>query len=246
LGGGAVLKVDHVWVRRGAGFALRNISLSLFPGKTLAVVGESGAGKSTLIATILDLVKPWKGEITWAGASVQTCSPGLVMQEPRAAFNPALSLRQSVLEPIVARNEDMPHERIKRLSDSLELSLEIFDRYPGEISIGQAQRVAILRALIAAPPLVLLDEPLSALDAVIQKHTAKLISDLQQEEGFAAMIVTHDLGYAMAYADEIAVIKSGGIEEVSTPQTFAKESKSGYSRLLMEAAMALGALEPSA
>ncbi|MCY4259942.1 MAG: ATP-binding cassette domain-containing protein [Rhodobacteraceae bacterium] len=238
-----MLKVDRVWVRRGSRFALENISLSLPPGKTLAIVGESGAGKSTLIATILGLLKPRKGDVTWADHSVRACGPALVMQEPRAAFNPALSLRRSVMEPIVARNEVVPHERIRRLSDSLELSLDILDRCPGEISIGQAQRLAILRALMTAPPLVLLDEPLSALDAATQKRTARLISDLQREERFAAMVVTHDLGYAVAHADEIAVIKSGRIEEVFTPQTFAMEPKSAYCRSLRDAAIALGALE---
>ena len=111
------------------------------------------------------------------------------------------------------------------------------------ISIGQAQRIGILRALIASPPLVLFDEPLSALDAVTQKHTARLISDLQAEEGFAALIVTHDLGYAVAHADEIAVLKAGRIEEIADAQTFASNPRSAYSRTLRDAAIALGALE---
>jgi len=91
--------------------------------------------------------------------------------------------------------------------------------------------------------LVLFDEPLSALDAVTQKHTARLIADLQQEEGFAALIVTHDLGYAVAHSDEIAVLKSGRIEEVAEPLTFAVNPKSEYCRTLRDAAIALGALE---
>jgi peptide/nickel transport system ATP-binding protein len=111
------------------------------------------------------------------------------------------------------------------------------------VSIGQAQRVGILRALIAAPPLVLFDEPLSALDAVTQKHTARLIADLQREEGFAALIVTHDLGYAVAYADEVAVLRAGRIEAVSEPQSFATRPQTAYCRVLRDAAVALGALE---
>ncbi len=241
-----MLTVDQVSVRRGKTVTLHDISLSLPQGKTLAVLGESGAGKSTLIAAILGLLKPFQGRISWAGAPVRTCRPALVMQEPRAAFNPALSLRRSVMEPVTARQTTAINDRIKRLCDGLELPISILDRRPAEVSIGQAQRVGILRALIAAPPLVLFDEPLSALDAVTQKHTAKLITQLQREEGFAALIVTHDLGYAAAHADEIAVLKSGKIEEIADPQTFVRAPKSTYCRTLRDAAITLGALRITA
>jgi len=238
-----LLSVKNVSVRRGKTVALKDISLSLEPGKTLAVIGESGAGKSTLIAAILGLLRPWKGTVTWANAPVPACRPALVMQEPRAAFNPILPLQRSVMEPISAQKAPVPKDRLNRLCDGLELPIDLLKRRPGEVSIGQAQRVGILRALIAAPPLVLFDEPLSALDAVTQKHTARLIADLQQEEGFAALIVTHDLGYAVAHSDEIAVLKSGRIEEVAEPLTFAVNPKSEYCRTLRDAAIALGALE---
>jgi peptide/nickel transport system ATP-binding protein len=119
----------------------------------------------------------------------------------------------------------------------------MLDRRPNQVSIGQAQRAGILRALIAAAPLVLFDEPLSALDAVTQKHTAQLISDLQSEEGFAALIVTHDIGYAVAHADQIMVLKDGRVEETTDAQTFALNPVSPYCRALRDAAISLGALE---
>jgi peptide/nickel transport system ATP-binding protein len=97
--------------------------------------------------------------------------------------------------------------------------------------------------LIAAPPLVLFDEPLSALDAATQKHTARLVSELQREEAFAALIVTHDLGYAIAHGDQIVVLKSGRIEEIAHAEAFVLTPKSEYSRTLRDAAIALGALE---
>jgi len=238
-----MLSVENVSAKRGKSVALEGVSLSLARGKTLAVVGESGAGKSTLIATILGFLKPSAGQISWEGGPVSACRPALVMQEPRAAFNPTLPLRQSVMEPIRALGREMPQARLERLCAGLELPLESLDRRPGEVSIGQAQRVGILRALIAAPPLVLFDEPLSALDAITQKHTARLIANLQREEGFAALIVTHDLGYAVAHADEIAVLKSGRIKETAAPQGFVANPRTSYCRALRDAAIALGALE---
>ena len=241
-----MLKVDAISVTRGKTRTLWDVSLSLAAGSTLAVVGESGAGKSTLIDAVLGLVKCSTGQITWAHAPVAHCRPALVMQEPRAAFNPALPLLQSVSEPLKARKAKVPQHRLERLCAGLELPLELLNRRPSEVSIGQAQRVGILRALIAAPPLVLFDEPLSALDAVTQKHTAKLISDLQNEEGFAALIVTHDLGYAAAFSDEIAVLRKGRIEEVTQTNAFLTAPQSAYGAELRAAAFALGALEQAA
>jgi len=241
-----MLTVSNVFVTRGKRVTLHDVSLTLPAGKTLAVVGESGAGKSTLIAAILGLLKPSKGQISWNGAPTRAVQPALVMQEPRAAFNPVLTLRRSVMEPVVAQGIALPEGRLARLCQGLELPLDLLDRRPDQVSIGQAQRAGILRALIAAPPLILFDEPLSALDAITQKHTARLISELQQEEGFAALIVTHDLGYAVAHGDQIAVLKAGRIEEVADAETFALNPKSDYCRTLRDSAIALGALEAAA
>ena len=241
-----MLNVNNVIVKRGSKVTLDNISLTLPAGKALAVVGESGAGKSTLIAAILGLLKLTAGEITWNNAPTKTARPALVMQEPRAAFNPVLTLRRSVMEPVVAQRLPFSKNRLTRLCAGLELPEELLDRRPNEVSIGQAQRAGILRALIASPPLVLFDEPLSALDAVTQKHTARLISELQAEEGFSALIVTHDLGYAVAHADQIAVLRAGRIEETAAPQTFVQNPRSDYCRTLRDAAIALGALEVAA
>ena len=238
-----MLKVNNLVVKRGPRVTLDDINLSLQAGKTLAVVGESGAGKSTLIATILGLLKPASGEITWNGQPVREAHPALVMQEPRAAFNPVRNLRRSVMEPIVAQGIALAEGRLERLCAGLELPLDLLDRRPNQVSIGQAQRAGILRALIGASPLVLFDEPLSALDAVTQKHTARLISDLQSEEGFAALIVTHDIGYAVAHADQILVLKNGQVEETADAENFALNPVSPYCRALRDAAISLGALE---
>lgn len=222
---------------------LQDVSLSLAPTRTLAIVGESGAGKSTLIGAILGLLPCTSGQVTWEDAPVRRSRPALVMQEPRSAFNPRMSLRRSVMEPLVARDMVVDPDRLDELCSDLEIASDLLDRRPTEVSIGQAQRVGILRALIAAPPLVLFDEPLSALDAVTQKHTARLIAQMQREEGFAALIVTHDLGYAAAFADDIAVLRAGCIEELTPSRAFVEAPQTAYGRTLRDAAFALGALE---
>ena len=238
-----MLVLEAVSVRRGRVLTLESISLTLPAGSTLAVVGESGAGKSTLIAAVLGLIKLSAGRISWCGDVVRACRPSLVMQEPRAAFNPVLSIRQTIMEPIVAAGIKLPHGKLERLCDRLELPLELLERRPDEISIGQAQRAGIIRALIAEPALVLFDEPLSALDAVTQKTTAQLIADLQAEQNFAALIVTHDLGFAAAFSDEIAVLRAGRLEEVTHSAAFIAAPRSDYGRTLRDAAVALGAVE---
>ncbi|MEM7256235.1 MAG: dipeptide/oligopeptide/nickel ABC transporter ATP-binding protein [Pseudomonadota bacterium] len=241
-----MLSVESVSVKRHRTLTLEDISFTLPAGKTLAVVGESGAGKSTLIAAVLGLVKLSNGIIHWNGKPVHHCKPSLVMQEPRAAFNPALTIRQTILEPIVASRAVIPDNRIDQLCRKLELPPTLLDRRPLEVSIGQVQRAGIIRALINTPSLVLFDEPLSALDAVTQKHTAKLIAELQAEHGFAALIVTHDLGYAAAYSDDIAVLRSGRLEELSSTADFIATPATDYGCTLRDAAITLGALEQSA
>ncbi|MEP2891849.1 ABC transporter ATP-binding protein [Tateyamaria sp.] len=236
-----MLKVDQLVVRRGSAVTLQDVSLTLAPSQTLAVVGESGAGKSTLINAILGLVPCASGQVTWNAKPVRTCRPALVMQEPRSAFNPRMSLRRSVMEPL--RGRSPANDRLAHLCSGLEVAPDLLDRRPTEVSIGQAQRVGILRALIAAPPLVLFDEPLSALDAVTQKHTARLIAQMQREEGFAALIVTHDLGYAAAFADNIAVLRAGRIQELTAARAFVEAPQTAYGRTLRDAAFSLGSLE---
>ena len=223
---------------------LKDVSLSLTAGQTLAVVGESGAGKSTLIAAILGLVRLTSGSVSWNRAPVSQCRPALVMQEPRAAFNPVLSIRQTLLEPVVASGSTLPSGKLEQLCEQLELPVDLLERRPGEVSIGQAQRAGIIRALVSAPPLILFDEPLSALDAVTQKQTAALIAELQASYGFAALIVTHDLGYAAAHANRIAVLRAGCLEEITPAADFIAAPRTEYGRTLLDAAIALGAVEP--
>ncbi|MEM7711605.1 MAG: ATP-binding cassette domain-containing protein, partial [Pseudomonadota bacterium] len=125
-----MLTLDGVSVARGRRTILHDISLRLGPGRTLAVLGESGSGKSTLIAAVLGLIRLRAGRIAWADAAVRACRPALVLQEPRAAFNPALPLRRSVLEPLSAQGVSADTARLRRLCTALELAPDLLDRRP--------------------------------------------------------------------------------------------------------------------
>jgi peptide/nickel transport system ATP-binding protein len=241
-----MLNVASLTIHRAGRPVLEDITFDLTEGKRLFVLGESGAGKSTLIGGVLGLVPCAAGRVTWNGAPLARGTAALVMQEPRAAFNPSMTLRQSVAEPLRAKGLPLDETRLSRLCDGLELPVSLLGRRPRDVSIGQAQRVAILRALIGWAKLVLFDEPLSALDAATQKHTARLIATLQKEEGFAAMVVTHDLGYAAAHADDVILLRSGRQVEAAPAQSFFLESRSDYGRALIASAVTLGSLERAA
>jgi peptide/nickel transport system ATP-binding protein len=241
-----MLNVESLTIHRAGRPVLEDITFTLTEGKRLFILGESGAGKSTLIGGVLGLVPCAVGRVTWNGAPLARGTAALVMQEPRAAFNPSMTLRQSVAEPLRAKGLPLDKTRLSRLCNGLELPVSLLDRRPRDVSIGQAQRVAILRALIGSAKLVLFDEPLSALDAATQKHTARLIATLQKEEGFAAMVVTHDLGYAAAHADNVILLRSGRQVEAAPAQSFFLKSRSDYGRALIASAVTLGSLERAA
>lgn len=234
---------------------LSDINLDIDPGQTLAIVGESGAGKSTLLKALLGLVPLRSGGVSWRGQVVlprrraqpnwpnQECS--LVMQEPRAALNPRMTLLDSVQEPLRARGLPLCPSFLDSLLQALELDRTLLHRTPSQISIGQAQRMCIARALISRPALLLFDEPLSALDAATQKHTAQLMARLQRELNLTYLVVTHDLGYAAAYATHIAVMQQGRIVEACSAESFFREPRTPYGQSLVASSVALGALERS-
>lgn len=234
---------------------LRGIDLDIDSGQTLAILGESGAGKSTLLKALLGLVPLRSGEVSWRGQTVlprlrtqpawpsRECS--LVMQEPRAALNPRMTLLDSVREPLRAKGLPLSPPFLNSLLQALELDRALLNRTPRQISIGQAQRMCIARALISRPSLVLFDEPLSALDAATQKHTARLMARLQQELNLTYLVVTHDLGYAAAYATHVAVMKQGRFVESRPADAFFSAPHTEYGQALVASSVAIGSLERS-
>lgn len=244
-----MLEIDNLRVQIAGVTLLRDISFTLGKGKTLCVVGESGAGKSTLLKALQGFVPAQWDRFDCGG---KPRAPGLglpgtrwVMQDPLAALNPRRTLGQSIGESLHRNGLPAPALRTAVLAalTDVELGPEFYGRYPAQVSLGQAQRACIARALIARPRLIIFDEPLSALDAMVQKTVAHQMARLCRKQGAATLIVTHDMGFAAAYADDILVLHQGCVAAYQPREAFFANPASPYAASLIDAARTLGALE---
>jgi oligopeptide/dipeptide ABC transporter ATP-binding protein len=236
-GDGKLLEVDHlqvlfpvrsgVVVNRTVGHvhAVDDVSLHLSEGETLGIVGESGCGKSTLIRTLMRLVEPTGGEIRFRGREIAKASRRqlapvrrelqMVFQDPQSSLNPRKRVGQIVGTPLKLRGEKRVEDRTRELLSRVGLNPEHINRFPHEFSGGQRQRIGIARALAAEPKLIMLDEPVSALDVSIQAQVVNLLEDLQDEFGLSYLFVAHDLSVVRHVSDRIVVMYLGKIVEVS-------------------------------
>ena len=229
--------------------AVDDVSLRIERGETLGLVGESGCGKSTLGRLIAGLLPPSSGDIQLDGLSLchETEGAGramgpsnqlqMIFQDPFSSLNPRLTVGHSVGEPLLVRHLNAA-ERRQMVVDMLErvgLSAEHADRYPHEFSGGQRQRLAIARALITNPELIICDEPVSALDASVQAQVINLLQELQRSLGVSYLFISHDLGVVGHMSDRVAVMYLGRVvEEGLVDQLFTTPSHP-YTRLLMAA-----------
>ena len=236
---GALLSVEHVKlhfpVKAGVVFdrevarvhAVDDVTFALPEGETLGLVGESGCGKTTLARCILRLIEPSDGAIRFAGRDITHASRKeleplrkqmqMVFQDPFASLNPRKRVRQIVGLPLrlhgVPREEVEP--RVRELLDRVGLAPEHLNRFPHEFSGGQRQRIGVARALALEPRLIVLDEPVSALDVSVQAQVMNLLDDLQDELGLTYLFVAHDLSVVRHVSDRIAVMYLGKLMEVS-------------------------------
>ncbi|MEO0495999.1 MAG: dipeptide/oligopeptide/nickel ABC transporter ATP-binding protein [Pseudomonadota bacterium] len=254
----AILSVAGLSVRVGGALLLDDITFRIAKGEVLCVVGESGAGKSTLLRALQGLVPAICDRFHFApaGLTLDGTMPGTVglpktrwvMQDPLAALNPRQSLGTSIAESAhrQAHGTTQLNELVIQALHDVELEPEFYRRRPGQVSLGQAQRACLARALIAKPELIFFDEPLSALDALVQKKIARRMDDLREETGMTYVVVTHDIGFAQAYADQILVLRNGRMEAYQTRHEFFSAPASDYAQALIEAAHRLGALGSTA
>ena len=228
--------------------AVKGVSFKLEKGKTLAIVGESGCGKSTL-ARILTMIDPQtSGELLIAGEDVNIARDGLtadmrqkvqiVFQNPYGSLNPRQKIGDVLAEPLLLNTNMSAKERREKSMEMLlkvGLGKEHFNRYPHMFSGGQRQRIAIARALMLNPKLLILDEPVSALDLSVQAQVLNILSDLQEEFGLTYVFISHDLSVVRYIADEVMVMYYGEVVEYGPREQVFSNPQHDYTKKLFAA-----------
>ncbi|MCR4268479.1 ABC transporter ATP-binding protein [Nitratireductor sp. ZSWI3] len=228
--------------------AVKGVSLKVEQGKTLAIVGESGCGKSTLARIITMIDEATAGELFIDGEKVDISSGRLspemrrrvqiVFQNPYGSLNPRQKIGDVLMEPLII-NSDVPaaerRERAMTMLTKVGLKPEHFNRYPHMFSGGQRQRIAIARALMLNPRLLVLDEPVSALDLSVQAQVLNLLADLQDEFGLTYVFISHDLSVVRYIADEVMVMYFGEAVEYGTRDEVFSNPQHSYTKTLFAA-----------
>jgi peptide/nickel transport system ATP-binding protein len=229
--------------------AVDNVSLDIYKGETLGLVGESGCGKTTLGRAILQLQKPTQGQIIYANKNIATLQKKetadyrkevqIIFQDPYSSLNPRLTIGSAILEPMLVNNmvtnKRTGKEAVMDLLNKVELKPEHFHRYPHEFSGGQRQRIVIARALALQPKFVVCDESVSALDVSVQAQILNLLNDLKKQFGFTTLFISHDLSVVHYISDRIAVMQKGRIVEINTASEIFYHAKADYTQKLIQA-----------
>lgn len=242
----------HYGPRRRRRRALHDVSLSIAPGETVGVIGETGSGKSTLARTVLGLVRASAGSVVIDGEEVGAYGPRqwralrrrgvvqYVFQDPLRSLDPDLTIEDSLAEPLLVQGVPRAEAagRVRAFLARVHLTEDLLDRLPGELSGGQRQRVAVARALVTEPRLVILDEPVSALDSANRVQVLQILKELRAD-GVALVFISHDLGSVAGVADRIAVLYQGESVEVGAAADVINTPRHPYTRLLVRSAPTL-------
>jgi dipeptide transport system ATP-binding protein len=228
--------------------ALAGVSFTLEAGRTLAVVGESGSGKSTLARLLTLIEKPTAGSLMIDGEDVALASAAtrkrlrqeiqIVFQNPYGSLNPRQTIGKALEEPLLVNTPKSATERkaaALAIMDKVGLRPEYYHRYPHMFSGGQRQRIAIARALVLRPKILVLDEPVSALDVSIRAQVLNLLASLQEEFRLAYVFVSHDLSVVRHIADEVLVIYLGHAVEMGAREAIFQNPQHPYTRALLSA-----------
>ena len=259
----ALLRVDgvkkHFPVRSRIPFARSNavvkavdgISFSVAEGETLALVGESGCGKSTMANVILALEEPTSGQVTISGKNVHELTGTdyrdyrrtvqAVFQDPWSSLNPRMRVRDIVSEPLVVNHKELTprqiESKVQQVLNDVGLDSSLMDRYPHEFSGGQRQRIAVAASLVSDPKIIILDEPVSALDVSIRAQIMNMFRDIQQQYSLSYLLIAHDLGTTRYMADRIAVMYLGKVVEFAATEELFENPLHPYTKALFSAAL---------
>ncbi|TRV72354.1 ABC transporter ATP-binding protein [Streptomyces sp. 130] len=234
---------------RNAVRALDGVSLAVHPGQTLGLVGESGSGKSTASRVALGLIAPTSGTVSLFGNDLARTRArarralragiGVVLQDPVASLDARMTVGECVAEPLRVHRAKLSakdrRDKVAAVLDRVRLPREVADRAPRELSGGQRQRVSLARALVLEPRLLVADEPTSALDVSVQQAVLEVISELQDELGFACLFVSHDLAVVQHFAQRVVVLRGGRIQEQGPTGETLLHPETDYTRGLLAA-----------
>lgn len=229
--------------------AVDDVSLDLYSGETLGIVGESGCGKSTLGRGILQLLEPTAGEVIWFGEHLAGLQPKemityrkemqIIFQDPLASLNPRMTIGDIIAEPLTVHFPNLTaaerKQRVAEIMEQVGLLPLMINRYPHEFSGGQCQRIGVARAMVLRPKLIVCDEPVSALDVSIQAQIVNLIQELQQSFDLSLLFISHDLSIIRHISHRIMVLYLGNVMEVATKKKLYTNPKHPYTQALISA-----------
>jgi oligopeptide transport system ATP-binding protein len=228
--------------------AVDGVTIDIYPGETLGLVGESGCGKSTLGRAVLRLTEPTGGQVLFRGEDLASLSQKemrehrknlqMIFQDPYASLNPRMTVGQIISEPIetfrLARGKEVD-QRVQELMETVGLNRRFIKRYPHEFSGGQRQRIGIARALAVDPDFIVADEPISALDVSIQAQIMNLMGRLQREKNLTYLFISHDLRAIRHVSDRVAVMYLGKLVEIADARVIYDEPLMPYTKALISA-----------